>query len=103
MPHPTWNEHYASGELPWGTGEPEPLLVEFVDSGGVTPGRTFEIGAGTGTNAIWLAERGFDVLGVDISPLAVEQAKAKIAGRDLRCRFATLDILAAPAPDGPFR
>src|SRR5215831_16981571 len=95
MPSPSWNERYASGELPWDTGHPEPLLVEFVTSGGVTPTRTLEIGAGTGTNALWLAERGFDVLGV-------EQATAKMKGRDLHCRFATLDFLAAPAPDGPF-
>ena len=103
MPHPSWNESYASGELPWDTGEPEPLLVEFVTSGAVAPGRTLEIGAGTGTNAIWLAERGFDVLGVDVSPLAVEMAKAKIDGRDLRCSFATSDFLAAPSPNGAFR
>lgn len=103
MPHPSWNERYASGELPWDTGEPEDLLVEFVTSGGVEPARTLEIGAGTGTNAIWLAERGFDVLGVDISPLAVESARAKMEGRDLHCRFTTLDFLAEPAPDGPFQ
>jgi SAM-dependent methyltransferase len=102
MPHPSWNEHYASGELPWDTGRPEPLLVEFVTSGGVALGRTLEIGAGTGTNAVWLAERGFDVLGVDVSPLAVERAQAKMKGRALCCRFATLDFLAAPVPDGPF-
>ena len=102
MPHPPWNEHYASGELPWDTGRPEPLLVEFVTSSGVAPGRTLEIGAGTGTNAIWLAERGFDVLGVDVSPLAVERAQARMEGRALSCRFATLDFLAASAPDGPF-
>jgi SAM-dependent methyltransferase len=101
MPQPSWNEHYASGELPWDTGQPEPLLVEFVTSGGVAPTLTLEIGVGTGTNAIWLAERGFDVLGVDVSPLAVERANSKIEGRDLRCRFASLDFLAAPpVPDG---
>ena len=103
MPHPSWNDSYASGQLPWDSGQPEPLLVEFVTSGGVSPARTFEIGAGTGTNAIWLAERGFDVLGVDVSPLAVEQARAKMKGRDLRCRFAALDFLSATPPDGPFR
>jgi len=103
MPHPSWNESYASGQLPWDTGEPEPLLVEFVTSGGVSPARTLEIGAGTGTNAIWLAERGFNVLGVDVSPLAVEQARAKLKDRDLRCRFAALDFLSASPPDGPFR
>jgi SAM-dependent methyltransferase len=103
MPHPSWNESYASGQLPWDTGQPEPLLVEFVTSGAVVPGPTLEIGAGTGTNAIWMAERGFDVLGVDISPLAVERAHAKMEGRALRCRFAAWDFLAAPPPSGPFQ
>jgi methyl halide transferase len=103
MSHPSWNESYASGQPPWDTGQPEPLLVEFVTSGGIPPIRTLEVGAGTGTNAIWLAERGFDVLGVDVSPLAIERAQAKIKGRALRCRFATLDFLATPPPDGPFQ
>jgi methyl halide transferase len=103
MPHPSWNESYASGQLPWDTGQPEPLLVEFVTARGVAPCTTLEIGAGTGTNAIWMAERGFDVLGVDVSPLAVERARAKIGERTLRCRFAALDFLAAPPPDGPYQ
>ena len=103
MPHPSWNESYASGQLPWDTGQPEPLLVEFVTSDGVTPGSTLEIGAGTGTNSIWMAERSFDVLGVDVAPLAVERAQAKMEGRALRCRFAAWDFLAAPPPGGPFQ
>lgn len=102
MAHRPWNESYASGELPWDTGEPEPLLVEFVAAGRVQPTRTLEIGTGTGTNAIWLAEHGFDIVGVDIAPLAIERAAAKLDGRDLSCRFKTLDILADSPPDGPF-
>jgi SAM-dependent methyltransferase len=89
--------------LPWDTGEPEPLLVDFVTSGAVTPSATLEIGAGTGTNSIWLAERGFDVLGVDVAPRAIERAQAKMEGRALRCRFAAWDILAAPPSGGPFQ
>jgi SAM-dependent methyltransferase len=102
MAHPSWNESYASGQLPWDTGEPEPLLVEFITSGRVRATRTLEIGAGTGTNALWLAERGFDVLGIEVAALAVERATAKLKGRDLRCRFATLDFLRAAPPGGPF-
>ncbi len=103
MPHPSWNESYAAGQPPWDTAQPEPLLVEFVTSGGVTPTRALEIGAGTGTNAIWLAERGVNVLGVDISPLAIERAQAKLEGGATGCRFATWDFLAAPPPEGPFQ
>ncbi|MGA9667735.1 MAG: class I SAM-dependent methyltransferase [Terracidiphilus sp.] len=102
MPHPSWNDSYASGQLPWDTGQPEPLLVEFVTSSRVKPCPALEIGAGTGTNAIWMAERGFDVLGVDVAPLAVESARTKMEGRGLSCRFAALDFLAATPPDGPF-
>ena len=103
MPHPSWNESYASGQLPWDTGQAEPLLVEFVTSAAVMPSSVLEIGAGTGTNSIWMAERGFDVLGVDVAPLAVEKAQAKMKGRALRCRFAAWNFLAAPPPGGPFR
>ena len=103
MPHPSWNESYASGQLPWDTGLPEPVLVEFITSGAVAPGSALEIGAGTGTNAIWMAERGFDVLAVDVSPIAVERANAKVEGRALRCLFAASDFLATPAPHGPFQ
>jgi SAM-dependent methyltransferase len=76
--------------------------VEFVAAGGVRPGAALEIGAGTGTNAIWMAERGFDVVGVDVSPLAVEKARAKVGVRPLPCRFEALDFLAGTPAGGPF-
>lgn len=103
MPHTCWNESYATGELPWDTGDPEPLLVEFVTSSRVRPTRTLEIGAGTGTNSLWLAERGFEVLGIDVAPLAVERANAKLEGHRFGCRFAALDFLAVSPPGGPFQ
>lgn len=83
----------------WDTGEPEPLLVEFVTARRVQPARALEIGAGTGTNSIRLAERGFEVLGVDVAPHAIERATAKLNGRALPCRFAVLDFLTT-APEG---
>jgi SAM-dependent methyltransferase len=98
--HPSWNDSYASGEpLPWDTGRPDPLLVEMVESGPLSPGRTLEVGCGTGTDALYLTQHGFDVIGVDISPLAVERARAKAQGR---VRFETCDFLAAAPPGGPF-
>jgi SAM-dependent methyltransferase len=63
---------------------------------------TLEIGAGTGTNALWLAERGFEVLGIDVAPHAIERATAKLNGRNLGCRFRTLDFLLASPPEAPF-
>ena len=100
MPQTSWNERYASGDpLPWDTGTPDPQLVEMIESGVIKPGRTLEIGCGTGTNAIFLAQRGFTVLGVDISEVAVNTARAKAHGL---CRFDVVDFLAAPPAGGPF-
>jgi SAM-dependent methyltransferase len=101
MAHRDWNASYATGELPWDTGVPDEHLVEIVESGVVAPGRTLEIGCGTGTNAVWLAAHGFDVLGVDVSPLAIEKAKGKAAGAP-HCRFEVSDFLTAPILGGPF-
>ena len=72
-----WNERYATGEKPWDTGEPGRELVELVEAGRLPKGRALEVGCGTGTNARYLASRGWDVLGVDIADVAIEQAEAK--------------------------
>jgi SAM-dependent methyltransferase len=101
MPHPSWNDRYASEEpLPWDTGMPDPMLVQLIElSHAIAPGRTLEIGCGTGTNALYLAQRGFEVVGVDIAAAAVEQARAKAHGR---CRFETVDFLNEARPGAPF-
>jgi SAM-dependent methyltransferase len=96
-----WNASYASGELPWDTGVPDEHLVTLVERGGVKPGRALEVGCGTGTNALWLAAHGFDVVGVDVSPLAIEKARGKAAGAP-RCRFDVVDFLEASPAGGPF-
>jgi len=97
-----WNARYAAGDVPWDTGAPDENLVRFVRAGGVAPGPALEVGCGTGTNSLWLAEQGFAVLGVDVSPLAIEQAEARLGGRELACRFAACDFLAEAVPGGPF-
>ena len=65
-------------------------------------GAGVEIGAGTGTNSLWLAAQGFDVLGIDVASRAIERATAKLNGRALHCRFAARDFLTAAPSDAPF-
>jgi SAM-dependent methyltransferase len=101
MPDHDWNEHYASGYTPWDSDEPDPALVATVEAGTIPAGRTLEVGCGTGTNALWLAAQGFDALGVDVSPLAIDRARARMGDRAHACRFEVLDFLEAP-PEGPF-
>lgn len=93
MPHHPWDARYEAADLPWDTGEPEPHLVELVEEGALTPGRVLEIGCGTGTNAIWLAEQGFDVHGIDISARAIDMALSKRKAAGVSVRFTVLDFL----------
>lgn len=102
MPRPDWDSRYAEGgELPWDVGTPDDHLVSLIGSGAVKPCRAIEVGCGTGTNALWLGQQGFDVVGVDLSPRAIERARAK-AGDPAPCRFEALDFLHAAPPDGPY-
>jgi SAM-dependent methyltransferase len=102
MTRPSWNDDYAQDFCPWDTGVPDPMMVEMVGSGAIPMGRALDVGCGTGTNAIWLAQHGYEVVGVDIAPLAIDRARAKLPP-GLRCRFATLDVLAAQPEGGPFQ
>jgi SAM-dependent methyltransferase len=101
MPDHDWNAHYASVHLPWDSGEPDPALVSTVQAGTIPAGRALEVGCGTGTNALWLAAQGFDALGVDVSPLAIDRARAKMHDGASECRFEVRDFLKDP-PEGPF-
>ena len=65
---------------PWDTGITPPELVSFIDSS--SPGRALDLGCGTGTNAIYMAQHGWKVTGVDFIPRAIHIArqKAELAG-----------------------
>lgn len=102
MSNQDWDQCYSQGEIPWDTDQPDPHLVDIVRSGAIAPGRVLEVGSGTGTNVLWLAREGFDVTGVDVSPRAVEMARAKAAGAPGRYEFLTLDFLTGEVPSASF-
>jgi len=68
-----WDQVYAH-EPHLFTTEPNALLVEV--AGAMSPGRALDIGMGQGRNAVWLAEHGWDVTGLDVSSEGVRQAQA---------------------------
>lgn len=65
-----WEARYASRERLW-SGAVTPLLLEI--AGGAKPGRALDIGCGEGADLLWLAERGWEVVGVDVSATAIER------------------------------
>ena len=102
MPEQDWDARYRTDDIPWDTGEPDPHLVAWLDAGSVTSGRVLDVGCGTGTNALFLAARGFEVLGVDISARAIALADQKRASTEGAVRFLELDFLRDEVPGGPF-
>ncbi len=93
-----WNERYLKGDLPWDTGRHDRNLERVIGEYGIGPCRALDIGCGHGSNAIWLAQHGFDVDAVDLSPKAVEQARANADEQGLSVRFHAGDILIDPPP-----
>jgi len=60
------------------------------------------LGCGAGDQGLWFAERGFEVVGVDISNHAIEWAREKAASRGLAAEFVTGSVLELPFDDASF-
>jgi SAM-dependent methyltransferase len=97
-----WNERYREGNLPWDTGRPSAELQRALSRNAIQPCRALEIGCGTGTNSVWLAQQGFEVTGIDLAPLAVEQAQQRAHAAGVKARFRVADVLQSPDLSGPF-
>jgi cyclopropane fatty-acyl-phospholipid synthase-like methyltransferase len=78
------------GDPPWDSGITPPEVVEFLDAH--PPGRALDLGCGTGTNVITLAEHGWEAKGVDFVPRAVRQARRKARRAEVHVEFAVGDV-----------
>jgi SAM-dependent methyltransferase len=100
-----WDGFYADRDkpIPFFSNRPDESLAEWIDRGLIRPGRALELGCGPGRNAVHLAERGFEVDAVDLSPTAVAWARerAQQAGADVRLHCG--DVFALTAADGPLQ
>ena len=91
-----WEERYRSGDTPWDTGMPSSELQRVVAAENIRPCRAIELGCGTGTNAVWLAQQGFDVTAVDLSAQALSRARARAASEGAKVSFLCADVLNLP-------
>jgi len=87
-------------EIPWNNEQPPELLVELVESGQVKAGKVLDFGCGLGNYAIWLAGKGFDVVGVDVSPTAIKIAKLNAKRKKVKCKFVVGDVTGSWADFG---
>jgi SAM-dependent methyltransferase len=88
------------GRPPWDTGVSPPELKGFLTS--VSPGRALDVGCGTGTNLMTIADAGWDVVGMDIAWLSVLRARAKLRKNRLEGRVIYGDITGEPDVHPPF-
>jgi SAM-dependent methyltransferase len=84
---------YRLGLTIWERTAPPSDLVELVEgSSPSAPGRALDLGCGTGTDSIYLAEHGWDVTGVDMVPKALEIARRRAAAAGVSPRFVAGDV-----------
>jgi thioredoxin reductase/SAM-dependent methyltransferase len=99
-PHPVhehdWEEQYRSHPSLW-SGRPNPPLVEEVT--GLAAGTALDVGCGEGADAIWLAERGWRVTGIDLSPTALHRAATHASDAGVEVEWQQGDVLTG-LPDG---
>lgn len=68
---------YLRGRAPWDTGVTPPEVVDLIEGARLPPGRALDLGCGTGTNTIYLARHGWEVVGVDFSAVAIRRARRR--------------------------
>ncbi|OQW49400.1 MAG: hypothetical protein A4S09_11980 [Proteobacteria bacterium SG_bin7] len=86
-----WDNFYSEQPFKSGKG-PLQFLVEMTPR--LQKGKTLDVGMGEGANAVFLAQKGFQVKGFDISPVAIERANklAKETGVSAEFKSADLDL-----------
>ncbi len=97
-----WDARYKNADTPWDSGLASAELRRVLAEQSIAPCRALEVGCGTGTNSLFLAEQGFAVTGIDLSPTAITTArrKAEQAGRTID--FLTADITKVEELNAPF-
>jgi SAM-dependent methyltransferase len=86
----TWDRRYAGRDPVW-TSEANRFLIQEVD--GLAPGRALDLACGEGRNAIWVAERGWRVTGVDFSKVGLDKARQLEDARDVHAEWIAADLL----------
>jgi 2-heptyl-1-hydroxyquinolin-4(1H)-one methyltransferase len=87
---------------PWSIGEPQPEIAALIEQGKFH-GEVLDVGCGEAAVDLYLAESGFTTVGLDLSPTAIELARAEAAKRGLtNASFEVADISAFGGYDGRF-
>jgi SAM-dependent methyltransferase len=96
-----WDRQHAAGH---GSDHASGFLKEILlsDSWPIPRGRALDIATGKGRNAIFLAEQGFDVVAIDVSPVALDEARQRAAGKSLSISWQQADLERIELPEATY-
>jgi 2-polyprenyl-3-methyl-5-hydroxy-6-metoxy-1,4-benzoquinol methylase len=80
------------GTPPWDIGRPQREIIRLAEDGEIS-GRVLDVGCGTGENALYLANLGFEVWGIDSASSAIKKAKEKAKKRGITVNFLVSEAL----------
>ena len=95
-----WDQRYAGTELVW-TAQPNRFVVEELQA--LPPGRALDLGAGEGRNAVWLADRGWQVTAVDFSATGLDKGRRLAGARGLAIDWVHADLRDYQPGEGSFQ
>ena len=96
-----WQARFDTRQTGWDRGGPSPQLLAWLDSGALLPCRIAVPGCGGGWEVAELARRGFDVVGLDYTPAAVERTRAHLQSQGVTAEVVQADVRTY-APAQPF-
>lgn len=96
-----WDERFRSGEYPQAP-DPAPLLRRYVEQ--LSGGRALDVATGTGRNAVYLADMGYEVEAIDQSREGLRIARERARKRGVADRLACIqtDIPSHAFPQGRY-
>jgi SAM-dependent methyltransferase len=94
-----WNERYSQPGLLWSTRPNRFLVAETSD---LAPGRALDLACGEAQNAVWLAERGWAVVGVDFSDVGIAKGRERAERDGVELELVVADLLEYEPEEGAF-
>jgi SAM-dependent methyltransferase len=82
-----WDAAYRGGEVPWDPGPFDGHLPGILGELDLRPCRVLDLGCGSGKSLVWLAQRGFECWGIDLSPAALRQAESNARAAGVACAW----------------
>jgi SAM-dependent methyltransferase len=113
MDSEAWDRRYSDPKFVW-TSDPNRFLVSEISQLSAPgaelgngqargePGRALDVACGEGRNAVWLAERGWRVTGVDFSSVGLEKARGLARSRRVAVEWVAADLMQYEPEPGAF-